>query len=280
MAIGMVSGYALRQKLRPMVTPIVVPATTSAESDEVASRGTAEMRRCLNEATSLLDQAKHLCLVCSVHQPVIAQTVVDAAQHLTDATVLLQEHIQSAHNTYQELVRMHKALEHHSATALASNAAAVDTQRLAQAAELSSSELKTIAVAANASAQSTTTDLGTQRFVYSAKQYVAPCHDGVLPLADSFEQVRCNDLSSGGVSFLSARAPDYQSVVVSVGTAPHLIFILAQVQHQHVVPTEEGQQYLVGCRFIERLDNRVYHWDLSRKRIVSSGPNPKLAAAK
>ena len=56
--------------------------------------------------------------------------------------------------------------------------------------------------------------------------------------------------------------------------------LAAKVQHQNVVASDDGQQWLVGCRFVERLDNRVYHWDLSRKRIVSNPAAVKAVAGR
>jgi len=88
---------------------------------------------------------------------------------------------------------------------------------------------------------------------YECPQLVAPYDGESLPRQDEFRPERCNDLSSSGFSFLTAQRPANSKVVVALGQVPFLFFV-ADIVHVHEVESEQGQEFLVGCSFLNRLE--------------------------
>lgn len=87
---------------------------------------------------------------------------------------------------------------------------------------------------------------------YECQQLVAPYDGESLPGQDEFRQERCNDLSSTGFSFVSARRPATSQVVVALGQVPFLFFV-ADIVHVHVVESDFGDEFFVGCHFVNRV---------------------------
>ena len=91
-----------------------------------------------------------------------------------------------------------------------------------------------------------------RRQPYSRLQYVASLGDGRLPIAEDFEQILCYDLSPTGFSFLAARPPNVEHLVVALGVTTY-IYVTAAAVHQQLLEFDGQSQYLIGCRFISRL---------------------------
>lgn len=89
---------------------------------------------------------------------------------------------------------------------------------------------------------------------YQCLQLVAPYDGESLPGQDAFRKERCNDLSASGFSFVSTRRPATAKVVVALGQVPFLFFV-ADIVHVHAVESDFGDEFFVGCRFV----NRVVH---------------------
>ena len=94
-----------------------------------------------------------------------------------------------------------------------------------------------------------------RRQPYSRLQYIAPLGDGHLPIAADFEQILCYDLSPTGFSFLAAGPPHVEHLVVALGVATYT-YLTAAVVHQQLLEVDGQSQYLIGCRFISRLNMR------------------------
>lgn len=92
----------------------------------------------------------------------------------------------------------------------------------------------------------------SQRRIFPFYQRVAP-YRGKLPAEHEFFQVRCSDISSGGVSFILDQQPEYHEVIIELGQGNRTTRIRAEIVR--MVPIEqEGQPvYLLGCQFVERL---------------------------
>jgi hypothetical protein len=88
---------------------------------------------------------------------------------------------------------------------------------------------------------------------YECSQLVAPYNGESLPGQDEFCQERCHDLSSSGFSFLTGRRPATSKVVVALGQVPFLFYV-AEIVHVHEVESEQGDEYIVGCNFTNRVD--------------------------
>lgn len=91
------------------------------------------------------------------------------------------------------------------------------------------------------------------RRVYNYRQRIAPIFDGQLPTPDDFYDVACRDISAGGFAFVFDRPPEFESLVVELGSGESASRLAAQVMRVRPL-TEEGEEgYLVGCRFTGRI---------------------------
>jgi hypothetical protein len=87
---------------------------------------------------------------------------------------------------------------------------------------------------------------------FPAIQMLGPCGDWGLPQRHMFFEVRCCDLSQGGISFFLTRAPTFEFAVIGLGKEPNISYFLIQPKHfrEH---GEDRNQYLVGCKFLGRV---------------------------
>ncbi|HET6883170.1 MAG TPA: GGDEF domain-containing protein [Pirellulales bacterium] len=92
---------------------------------------------------------------------------------------------------------------------------------------------------------------------FPSYQAVAPLVDGKLPHKDSFRQVRCHDISPGGIAYLTPKAPEHASIVVALGLAPNVTYLTALITHKSTTQADGKEMYLVGCRFTGRLEHDV-----------------------
>lgn len=88
---------------------------------------------------------------------------------------------------------------------------------------------------------------------YRCVQMIAPYDGNRLPVAEEFVHIQCHDISQGGFAFLSTEPPAFDHLVLALGRVP-FTFVIAHVLH--FVPVEEAGEtyYLVGCRFLQRID--------------------------
>lgn len=96
---------------------------------------------------------------------------------------------------------------------------------------------------------------GGERRRYVCTQLLAPYDQGELPQQADFRQVRCRDISPTGFSFRSYRRPETQYVVVALGAIPFKFFV-AEIVRANRVQSENGLEYLIGCRFVRRLSEQ------------------------
>ncbi len=94
-----------------------------------------------------------------------------------------------------------------------------------------------------------------ERRNYDSVQLLAPYDANLLPLQEDFRQVQCRDLSPKGFSFLSYRQPETDHVVVALGSVPFKFFV-AKIMHSSPSESELNQNFLIGCRFVRRLNER------------------------
>jgi hypothetical protein len=66
--------------------------------------------------------------------------------------------------------------------------------------------------------------------------------------------VECLDISVGGMSFFLGSRPEFEEFVVELGTAQGIRFLKAQVVRVCEATLGERVGYVVGCRFIGRVD--------------------------
>lgn len=87
---------------------------------------------------------------------------------------------------------------------------------------------------------------------FETTQWLAPFVPGRPVRRESFVEVRCRDISLGGFSFIFHEQPDFQEVIVALGTPPNVTYVRAKVMHVGK-GTPTPSSYLIGCRFAERL---------------------------
>ncbi|HEV2971387.1 MAG TPA: PilZ domain-containing protein [Pirellulales bacterium] len=108
-------------------------------------------------------------------------------------------------------------------------------------------------VAASTPASESLERRGAKRFPFRVLQFMAQYDRTGMPSRDRFQQVRCQDLSTSGVSFLWPRIPDFEYVVIGLETAGPPIHVTARVTSVRPSPNEPGQ-LLVGCQFTGKVN--------------------------
>ena len=93
---------------------------------------------------------------------------------------------------------------------------------------------------------------GGDRRVYACPQLLAPYDGWTLPSQADFRLVQCQDISPSGFSFISKQRPEYEHLIIALGTVP-FTFFAAQVMHAKTTAAIPGRPYLVGCKFLNRL---------------------------
>lgn len=92
------------------------------------------------------------------------------------------------------------------------------------------------------------------RRIFDYRQFVAPYQGGSLPGKASFREVECQDISATGFSFLSSQLPDFDSLVVALGVAPHMIYVRALIVNRFQIDDGAAPLYRIGCRFAEQVN--------------------------
>ena len=82
---------------------------------------------------------------------------------------------------------------------------------------------------------------------------LAPYDGRNLPVQADFRQVQCHDISPRGFFFFLPERPDYEHLVVALGAVP-FTFFSAQIMHAKETVHGSIAQFLVGCRFTDRIE--------------------------
>jgi hypothetical protein len=93
----------------------------------------------------------------------------------------------------------------------------------------------------------------SDRWPYQEIQLLGPYGYWGLPKKHMFCEVRCHDLSQGGVSFFLPRPPVFEFAVIGLGKRPNISYLLIRVTHCREYYVDVKKLYLVGCRFLERV---------------------------
>jgi hypothetical protein len=92
------------------------------------------------------------------------------------------------------------------------------------------------------------------RFPFRAIQHVAPYVQGQIPPASAFSPVECHDLSCGGLSYYLNQPPLVNDIVLALKIRGEVKYLSAHIVRTIATLTTDGLRYLVGCRFVGRLD--------------------------
>lgn len=89
---------------------------------------------------------------------------------------------------------------------------------------------------------------------YRYRQRVAPMYEGIKPAKRLFFEVECKDISAGGIAFYMNRLPDFETVVLALGKPPTESYFTARVMRVARAEEQGRIRYLVGCRFLGRIN--------------------------
>jgi hypothetical protein len=121
--------------------------------------------------------------------------------------------------------------------------------------ELTRQELETIHASCDAeSASERDENRASRRSPFPVMQMLGPCGSWGLPTQHMFCEVRCHDLSQGGISFFLPRPPTFETAVIGLGKPPTVSYYVVKLIHFREYG-EEKERYLVGCQFISRVSH-------------------------
>jgi len=90
------------------------------------------------------------------------------------------------------------------------------------------------------------------RHDFPYRQQIAPLSDATRPTWGDFFEVRCSDISAGGISILCDEPPWFNDLVVALGRPPSVTHLAAKVVHVREEVRDARVIYQVGCRFVGR----------------------------
>lgn len=92
----------------------------------------------------------------------------------------------------------------------------------------------------------------TVRRKFICWQLIAEYDGWALPTQQDFHLHLCQDISSGGISFLADERPRTDQLIIALGAIPFIFFHVRVVRSLRRKDLE-GQPYQIGCRFIRRV---------------------------
>ena len=246
------------------------------------AKACAELQARLSDTTNLSDEANRLFQVCTRHRPALPPEIVAATDRLAKTTAALRAGLESVSKLFSR--RSQRSQDLATGSLLTPETRPQDCvtslkrrrrprihtkQHPEQTCEearfsLTREEFNTM----TDNIQAADSESHIDRYRYDVFQPIAP-FNGELPTAESFIKVRCRDLSRGGFSYFVDDVPNYESLIVVLGSPPDLTFLVAQVEHYREESIDGQRGYLVGCRFLEQVKD-VYAWNAFSDSIVTT----------
>lgn len=90
------------------------------------------------------------------------------------------------------------------------------------------------------------------RLPFRSQQRIASYRGDIPPYAE-FQTITCQDLSTGGFSFVTANPPEQDTLICQFRGEAQYVYLIAQVQH--VKRLADGMLYQIGCRFLRKLED-------------------------
>ena len=116
-----------------------------------------------------------------------------------------------------------------------------------------------------------TLGLESRRYPYKCEQRVATWQQGdPPPTIHDFQTARCHDIAVDGISFFWPQKPDFETVIISVGSGDKLIFMHAQICDEKAVCMDHEVAHLVRCRFVRRMDELTAVWHAAGELVGSA----------
>jgi hypothetical protein len=101
-----------------------------------------------------------------------------------------------------------------------------------------------------------------RHYAYDCVQTILPWSPGdvCLPsLADGMA-VRCASISGHGISFFWPTLPQFEHLIISLGSDVDLLFMAAQVVSSKPAELDGAAMHLAECRFIRRMHELTHAW--------------------
>jgi hypothetical protein len=204
----------------------------------------------LEHVVALVERSQELHLQLGEHLRELPDRVMLAAAKLLQAAEVVQREI-PAPKPSQRLVDPYRLSRH--PTQSARSLATCDAQ-------LAGTDFVSLIFRGDHGSMLLDANEEAERYGYPNDQFVA-FFAGEFPAGEDFEQVRCKDISVNGISFFLNRRPDKDKLVISLGAAPNLTFMVARVMNSRRTYTNGQECYRVGCRFVRRVDPGRYCWN-------------------
>jgi diguanylate cyclase (GGDEF)-like protein len=116
----------------------------------------------------------------------------------------------------------------------------------------------------------------SQRFSVDKYQRIAPYLNETWSPNESFQEVLCRDLSTGGFAYLVPERPDYKRLVVELGAGKDRKYVVAVVKNCVRVGSGADGPFRVGCMFAGRLERNpedgTWSYQTSGDRAVVPDP--------
>jgi len=96
---------------------------------------------------------------------------------------------------------------------------------------------------------------GAERHSFACRQWIALYDDGDAEHERTFREVACQDISTGGFSFLLHEIPAADQLCIRLGAPGSYVYLTGQMVHCSPIDTDGGPGFLIGCRFTGRSDN-------------------------
>jgi hypothetical protein len=114
------------------------------------------------------------------------------------------------------------------------------------------------------------TELETKRYPYDCLQFLARWdYQQSLPDPDEYTSVRCHDISVTGVSFLWPEMPTFSRAIILIGPTDSPIYMVIEVSQYKSVYKHGSVCYLVGGRFVNRLERATEDWQKAEAVLCS-----------
>jgi len=117
---------------------------------------------------------------------------------------------------------------------------------------LSNDEVQSIQATSGFSPPESDNRRSWERMPYPTLQPLGPYGSWGLPKKEMFFDVRCHDISRGGISFFLPEPPEFQLAVMALGRTGGLkhFFVRILYTKEHPGPSKD---FLVGACFLRRL---------------------------
>ena len=91
-----------------------------------------------------------------------------------------------------------------------------------------------------------------ERHTFACRQWIAVYDADDADQERTFREVDCQDLSTGGFSFLVPEIPEGEQLCVRLGAPGKFVYLNGQMVSCRPIDTDGAPGFLIGCRFTGR----------------------------